>query len=123
MSDSMKILERLVQQTGIRHGVLASNIANVDTPNYRARDVSFGQVLGSEMHMVTTDPQHLQAGESAAGAGEVQGEDSRPWADKNNVEMDLEVAKMTENAMLMEAAVTLLTKKIQMYKNAMKTSG
>jgi len=37
--------------------------------------------------------------------------------------MDLEVAKMTENAMLMEAAVTLLTKKIQMYKNAMKTSG
>jgi flagellar basal-body rod protein FlgB len=119
----MKILERLVQQTGIRHGVLASNIANVDTPNYRARDVSFGQVLGSEMHMVTTDPQHLQAGESAGGAGEVQGEDSRPWADKNNVEMDLEVAKMTENAMLMEAAVTLLTKKIQMYKNAMKTSG
>jgi len=123
MSDSMKILERLVQQTGIRHGVLASNIANVDTPNYRARDVSFGQVLGSEMHMATTDPQHLQAGESASGAGEVQGEDSRPWADKNNVEMDLEVAKMTENAMLMEAAVTLLTKKIQMYKNAMKTSG
>jgi flagellar basal-body rod protein FlgB len=119
----MKILERLVQQTGIRHGVLASNIANVDTPNYRARDVSFGQVLGSEMHMATTDPQHLQAGESARGAGEVQGEDSRPWADKNNVEMDLEVAKMTENAMLMEAAVTLLTKKIQMYKNAMKTSG
>jgi len=123
MSDSMKILERLVQQTGIRHGVLASNIANVDTPNYRARDVSFGQVLGSEMHMATPDPQHLQAGESASGAGEVQGEDSRPWADKNNVEMDLEVAKMTENAMLMEAAVTLLTKKIQMYKNAMKTSG
>ena len=120
MSDSFKVIEGVIQQAGVRHGVLASNIANVDTPNYKARDVSFGQVLGSEMGLATTNPKHLQAGASGA-AGEVRVEDTQPWADKNNVEMDLEVAKMTENAMLFEAGVTLLSKKIQMFKNALRT--
>jgi flagellar basal-body rod protein FlgB len=61
---------------------------------------------------------------SAAGSssGNVTGEESQSWADKNNVELDQEVAKMTENAMLFEAGVTLLKKKIQMFKNALKTS-
>lgn len=121
MSDSIKVLEQMIHQAGIRHGVIASNIANVDTPNYRAKDVSFGQVLNGEMRMVTTNQQHIQATESGAAAGSVQPEDTQPWADKNNVELDLEVAKMTENAMLMQAGITLLTKKVQMYKNALRS--
>lgn len=122
MSDAMNVLERLLHQTAIRHRVLASNIANVDTPNYRAKDVAFDRILGSEMHMATTDPKHLQTASSAGGSGSVTNEDSLLWADKNNVEMDQEVAKMTQNAMLFEAGVTLLRKKILMFKNALKTT-
>lgn len=122
MSDSMKVLEQVILQAGIRHGVVASNIANVDTPNYRAKDVAFGDVLNSEMTMAATNPGHLQPEGAAGGTGgQVTVEDTRPWADKNNVELDLEVAKMTENAMLMQAGVTLLSKKIAMYKNALRT--
>ncbi len=120
MSDGMKILERIIQQTNRRHGVLASNIANVDTPNYRAKDVSFGQILGNEMGMATTNPKHL----SGAGLNSVEmvtAEDTQPWADKNNVEMDMEVAKMTENGMKYEAAITLLTKQVQMFKAGLRT--
>jgi flagellar basal-body rod protein FlgB len=122
MSDSLSILERLLHQSATRHRVLVSNIANVDTPNYRAKDVTFDQVLGSEMQMATTDAKHLQPGSPAGGPGEVVTEDSLIWADKNNVEMDQEVAKMTQNAILFEAGITLLKKKFQMFKNALKTT-
>lgn len=121
MSDGMNVLERVVRQASIRNGVLASNIANVDTPNYRTKDVKFSQVLGNEMTMTITDAKHIRTGSGENASGEIQEEDTKPWADKNNVEMDQEVAKMTENAMLFEAGVTLLKKKIQMLKNALKT--
>jgi flagellar basal-body rod protein FlgB len=121
MSDGMKVLEQVVRQASIRNGVLTSNIANVDTPNYRAKDVKFSHVLGNEMSMTVTDARHIRTGPGGNAPGEVQEEDTKPWADKNNVEMDQEVAKMTENAMLFEAGITLLKKKIQMFKNALKT--
>jgi flagellar basal-body rod protein FlgB len=112
----------MVLQTGVRNGVLASNIANVDTPNYKARDVSFGDVLGTEMGLATTDPKHL-SGSSSGATRELRTDETQPWADGNNVELDQEVAKMTENAMFFQAGVTLLSKKIQMFKNALRTTG
>ena len=121
MADAMTLLERLLHQTAVRQRVLASNIANVDTPNYRAKDVTFDSVLGGEMRIAATDPKHLQPSSSGSGSGNVSNEDSLMWADKNNVEMDQEVAKMTQNAMLFEAGVTLLKRRIQMFKSALKT--
>ena len=120
MSDGIKVLERILQLANARHGVLASNIANVDTPNYKAKDMSFGQILGNEIGLTTTDPKHLGPGEES-GPGGITATETQPWADQNNVEMDLEVAKMTENAMLYEAAVTVLSKRVQMFKNALRT--
>jgi flagellar basal-body rod protein FlgB len=122
MSDGFSILEQVVLQAGARSGVLASNIANVDTPNYKARDVSFGEVLGTELGLKTTDPKHLP-GSTSAGSVELRTDDTQPWADGNNVELDQEVAKMTENAMFFQAGVTLLTKKVQMFKSALRTTG
>lgn len=121
MADGMTILERLLQQTTARHRVLASNIANVDTPNYRARDVTFDQTLGNEMRIAATNPKHLQPASPSGGSTQVTGEEALSWADQNSVEMDQEVAKMTQNAMLYEAGVALLKKRIQMFKNALKT--
>ncbi|HTF99350.1 MAG TPA: flagellar basal body rod protein FlgB [Nitrospirota bacterium] len=122
MPDVMNLLERLLHQTAVRHRVLASNIANVDTPNYRAKDIVFSGVLGEEMRIAATDPKHIQPAASSSGNGSVTNEESQLWADKNNVELDQEVAKMTQNAMLFEAGVTLLKRRIQMFKNALKTS-
>jgi len=121
MSDSFRPLEQLLKFTTERHNVISSNIANVDTPNYRAKDVSFGQVLGTEISLANTNSKHLQAAEGSA-SGTIKGEETQPWADNNNVEMDTEVAKMTENALLYQAGANMLMKKIQMYKSALRTS-
>lgn len=116
-------LERIILQAVKRHEVITSNIANVDTPDYKARDISFGQVLGNELGLATTNQKHIPANQGGGGAaGELGAVDSAPWEDKNNVEMDQEVAKMTENALRHQAGVTLLLTRKQMFKNALRTS-
>lgn len=121
MGSSIDTLERLIKSAGVRHGVIASNIANVDTPGYKSRDIRFEQALNSEIALAVTAPGHIREAQGGCGAGEVVTVDSDPWADGNNVELDAEVAKMTENALLFQAGVSLLSTKIRMFRNAIRT--
>jgi flagellar basal-body rod protein FlgB len=118
--DSFRTLERLIYLANLRHGVLASNLANVDTPGYRAMDLKFEQLLDDNaMALRTTNQNHIQ--QSGQGVVSSAGVDMSPaWLDKNNVELDIEVAKMTENSMLFEAGVSLLTAKMRMYRSALR---
>jgi len=118
MTDGFTILDRLIKATNFRHQVISSNIANVDTPGYKAKDVKFDQILGSEMNLTVTNQRHLGGGESGT-SSEITTEDAQSWVDKNTVELDMEVSKMTENAMLYQAGVSLLATKISMFKKAL----
>ncbi len=120
MSEDFRILEGLLQFTNRRHRLIASNIANADTPEYRARDLRFRQSLDvATVALTTTKPAHMSAGGQIA-SPDMVGEDSQPWADGNNVELDLEVAKMTENALVHQAGLTMLNSRIRIFKNALR---
>ncbi|HET6514216.1 MAG TPA: flagellar basal body rod protein FlgB [Thermodesulfovibrionales bacterium] len=120
MGDEFKILTDLIRYTTVRHGVIVSNIANVDTPNYKALDVKFNQALDdATLELKTTSLGHQRTAGSGS-SPEMETEAGESWGDKNNVELDMEVAKMTENAMLFQAGVTMLTKSIGMFKNALR---
>jgi flagellar basal-body rod protein FlgB len=120
MGNGFQILERLLEATKTRHGVIASNIANADTPDYKVKDVKFDQMLNSEIiELKKTSPLHIEAfpfGQS----GNVTVESTNHWGDRNNVELDMEVAKMTENSLLYQAAIQMLSTKIRMFKNALR---
>jgi flagellar basal-body rod protein FlgB len=120
MDSGFRILEKMLYAAQVRHRVLSSNIANVDTPKYRAKDVDFVSFLQSEQAgLRTTDPRHISSG--PAGAGTLTGPgvvENRSWGDDNNVELDVEVAKMTENGLLFEAGSRLLSTKMSMIKSA-----
>lgn len=118
MDKGFKILEGLVQAANIRQKVISSNIANVDTPGYKAKDVKFNNLLSSEKKLLTTNPKHVGGGNASTVSSTAKVEDNLSWEDKNNVELNVEVAKMTENALLHDTAVTILSSKIRMYKNA-----
>ncbi|HMK64907.1 MAG TPA: flagellar basal body rod protein FlgB [Thermodesulfobacteriota bacterium] len=121
MDKGFQILEQIIQTTTLRHKLLASNIANVDTPGYKAKDLPFNTVLKDQvMGLSRTDANHLAGSPVQAGVGDVKDEERAPWEDGNNVSLDTELSRMTENALLYEAGTTLLSKKIQMYKNALK---
>lgn len=116
MDNSFKVLHRLLEATGARQKVISSNIANSDTPGYKAKDVKFGDLVGKQMKMSKTDPKHMSS-ENSAGVNFTV-EETPSWGDSNNVELNVEVAKMTENALTHEAAIRLLTTKIKMFRSA-----
>ena len=118
MDKGFKVLEKILQAANIRQKVLASNIANADTPGYKAKDVKFENMLGNQMKLLTTDSKHLGGAASGSVNAKTEVEDNLSWEDRNNVEINVEVAKMTENALLHDTAVTILSTKIKMYKDA-----
>lgn len=120
MSDGFKILETLLYITNARHGVIASNIANVDTPLYKAKDIKFDMNLQEEViALKVTNAKHISNVASPI-SKEVKYEENQPWLDENNVELDMEIAKMTENALLYQAGANMLSAKIKMFKNALR---
>jgi flagellar basal-body rod protein FlgB len=121
MGDSFGILERLVRFTNARHGVIASNIANADTPGYKAKDLKFENMLDSAaMELKATNNKHIGGSNGSGLPREITADKTQQWADGNDVELDMEVAKMTENAMLFQAGITMLSVKIRMFKNALR---
>ena len=87
-----------------RQQVLASNIANADTPNYKARDIDFSGALKQAMSpgtpavattLVKTSPSHLSgnAGVTASGVPLLYSTASQGSVDGNTVDMDAERAK------------------------------
>lgn len=123
MDDSIKVLENLITYTAKRHGVLLSNIANVDTPEYRAKDLLFPKLVEEEgLKLLTTNEKHIQNEPSKGLKEEVVELVSENWDDKNNVELDKEVAKMTENSILYQTGIQMLSSRIRMFKNALRRS-
>lgn len=112
-----------------RQQLLASNIANADTPNYKAVDVDFAAEMkrilsgaAGSVQATRTDPRHL-AGMSANpfGAHVLYRVDVQGNIDGNTVNMDTERAQFAENALRYEAGLRVLNTEIQHIKNALKT--
>ncbi|HEB75363.1 MAG TPA: flagellar basal body rod protein FlgB [Nitrospirae bacterium] len=117
MDLTLKRLEEIIRFTMQRHGVLLSNLANSDTPRYRAKDVRFESVFDEErLRLEKTAPTHLRAIE-ISGSTETITDTDAPWLDGNNVEEDVEMAKITENALLYQTAMRLINDRFKMYRN------
>lgn len=124
MDDSLKILESILTYSSKRHGILLSNIANVDTPGYKTIDLQFPELVEEErIKLVVTNERHIGNDVDVTNPKEevvrIEGEN---WDDKNNVELDKEVAKMTENAILYQTGLHLLSTRIRMFKTALRRS-
>jgi flagellar basal-body rod protein FlgB len=95
----------------MRQQILASNIANADTPGYKARDIDFRQALKAAI-----DAPSAQPGAPATAAAEPQilyRTVVQPSADGNTVDMDVERAQFAENAARYEANLTFLNGRIR----------
>lgn len=105
-----------------RQQILAGNIANADTPNYKARDFDFSAVLkeavagrtSGDLQMLTTAPGHLKASVDSGPAHLLYRTPVQASADGNTVDMDAERAQFSENAVHYEAGLTFITHHIKM---------
>lgn len=100
-----------------RQEVLAGNIANADTPHYKARDFDFSTALkdalagrsGAGLPLTTTSPQHLQGSGDAGPARLLYRKETQSSVDGNTVDMDTERAQFAENAIHYEASLAFIT--------------
>ena len=89
-----------------RAEVIAGNIANADTPRYKAKDVDFAAALeaaGSSGGLRTTHSRHIGGVDRASGAV-YEREDPRVGPDGNTVHMEVEKADYAENAVKFQAS-------------------
>jgi flagellar basal-body rod protein FlgB len=111
-----------------RQQVLAGNIANADTPHYKARDFDFGAALEAAMagrnegdlQVARTHPAHL---EGTGGEGVPRLSYRTPWqdaADGNTVEMDVERTEFADNAIRYEAGLAFITHQLKLLTAAMQ---
>ncbi|MFM2408480.1 MAG: hypothetical protein RL358_1222 [Pseudomonadota bacterium] len=105
-----------------RQELLASNIANADTPNYKARDIDFASALknalagsGGKLSVAQTTTLHMQgtAGTAMLGAPALYRRPLQPSADGNTVDMDVERAQFADNALRYEASVKFISDDIK----------
>jgi flagellar basal-body rod protein FlgB len=98
-----------------RAEVIAANLANVDTPNYLARDMDFQSALASAQgsdYLKVTYPAHLQT--YGSNPGELLYRlPTQPAIDGNTVEEEQEKAAFASNALHYEASLRLLSGRIQ----------
>ncbi|MDI1239454.1 MAG: flagellar basal body rod protein FlgB [Polaromonas sp.] len=104
-----------------RQEVLSSNIANADTPNFKARDFDFGSKLTEavergrqSMSMSATSSRHLSGEAHVASESDLMYRTPYQTSlDGNTVEMDVERVNFADNAMRYEANLTILGSKIK----------
>ena len=117
--------EHALKFRALRNQVLASNIANADTPNYKARDIDFGAALKSARHgslsMTRTSDLHKQSwNHSTMGTKVLYRVPQQPTLDGNTVEMDVEQAKFAENALQYRASLSFLDGSIRTLRFALR---
>ncbi len=98
-----------------RAQLLASNLANADTPNYKARDLDFQSVLQSvqspELKLSVTQSDHLQGSGVTSGAQLRYRIPSQPSLDGNTVDAEQEQVRYAENALRYQFSLRLVTDK------------
>jgi flagellar basal-body rod protein FlgB len=99
-------LERYMDLLSLRQKLVASNIANADTPGYKTRDIDFQREFQAVLNGNTPVPE------------EVAGLETRN--DGNNVSMDREARLLAENAMRFQLASSLMRARIQQVRSAIQ---
>jgi flagellar basal-body rod protein FlgB len=107
--------------------VLSSNIANADTPNYKARDLDFKAVLSSYQSnatpsaaLKTTHPNHLQQPGGMMAASLQYRNPMQPSIDGNTVDPQVEKSKFMENALQYQATLNFIDSRISSLRKAIR---
>ncbi len=123
------VSEKALALRGYRQQLLASNIANADTPNYKAMDIDFDKALkmagagGGDLAMARTSARHLDGGNSGsvlAGLKPQYRNAVQPSIDGNTVDVNIEQAQFAENALQYTTTLQFMNDRIKTMKMALE---
>jgi flagellar basal-body rod protein FlgB len=114
-----------------RSEILASNLANADTPGYKAKDIDFKSAMADAMgtrsefkkdalKMATTNAKHMRTGQSTFSADVMYRNPYQASLDGNTVDTSVEKTEFAKNSIYYNASLRFLTGKFQSLTKAMK---
>ena len=125
---TMKVLERSLDVQAKRVEAASSNIANIDTPNYRAVEVDFRNVYEGQMDktdpeiQLATQPGHIGASITESEQAPILLKEKDVGAkrlDGNNVDLDMEMSNLAQAQLQYSASVTALSRKLAILAEAL----
>ena len=114
-----------------RSEILASNLANADTPGYKAKDIDFKEAMSSAMgtrsefkkdtlKMATTNQNHLKTTQDTLSADVMYRNPYQPSLDGNTVDAGVEKTEFSKNSIYYSASLRFMTGKFQSLTKAIK---
>lgn len=129
LDEELRFQQTALSLRSSRQELLASNIANADTPNYKAKDIEFASVLRNAMAgaatslpATQTSPMHLpgNSDQTILGAQVMYRKPIQPSADGNTVDMDVERAQFSDNSLRYEANVKFIRDELKQILSAIQ---
>ena len=123
------LLEKALDLRSLKHNVIVSNIANKDTPNYKAFDLIVEEELekvmgtGKELGLKKTHQGHLSGGTVGGGAVKLKMDDTSQISlkrDGNTVDIDTEMAKLSENSLMYDSLAQIISRKFKGLKDVIQ---
>ena len=124
------ILFKQLNFRGERQKVISTNIANIDTPGYKTKELKFVDQLNKsknefELKLATTNQKHMVGGsdylKSPLRIHEVKGLPEQN--DGNNVNLDTQMSEMSKNDVMFQALKNSIKKDSVWFKNVLDASG
>lgn len=123
-------LYQKLNYTAERQKVIASNIANKDTPNYKTKDLSFDEHLNKtgkdDLKLATTHPNHIsfttQNGDKYS-MSQYEVENLPQQNDGNNVSLDGQISEMSKNAVMHDAITNSIKRDSRWFKLMVDAAG
>jgi flagellar basal-body rod protein FlgB len=125
---TMSGLSRTMDLTWERNKAITSNIANAETPQYRAIDVSFGNELekafmeSNEPSASRTNPRHLDVAGNSQQAKVLNDLSGATKPDGNNVDIDLQMGRLAHNSGEYANAARLIKRQLGLIRTAIRES-
>jgi len=125
IDEAFGIHEHALRPRAARSEVLSANLANADTPGFKARDVDFASVLRKEMpgpvRIAATQPGHIRNDAGPVAAGDLKYRTpTQPSVDGNTVDIAREQVTFSQNAMQYQASLRFLDGRIRSLLTAIK---
>ncbi|MGG0718839.1 flagellar basal body rod protein FlgB [Robertmurraya massiliosenegalensis] len=124
-SNTISTLENALNYSSTKQKVIAQNISNADTPNYKAKEVSFKSALENAQHASMTakrtDMRHFDfQGSSSTGITITTNKDTAYNNNGNNVDIDKEMADLATNQIYYNALTERISGKFQTLQSVIK---
>jgi len=134
-SGAMPVLERAVQFTGQRHGIIADNIANLSTPHYRPKDLSVEKFQKQLRRAVNdrratinprlgelrlTDTREFRFREGRLDARPETLDENIMFHDRNNRDLERIMQDLAENTLAHNAGIEMLKSEFSLLKMAIR---